>query len=103
MALGRVVLILFIPLLLCDAAALSLDLDGLKEQAATHITGQKLSEIVSTPSLLAGTSVSPGPFLKARVSVPIHHSCNIQRIQCDCVSITSRPRLKLGSPCCDAV
>ena len=63
MALGRVPLILFISLIPSDAAALSLDLEGLKEQAVTHITGQKLNEIVSTPSLLAGTPVSPGSYL----------------------------------------
>ena len=61
MALGRVPLILFISLILRDGTTLSLDLEGLKEQAATHITGQKLNEIVSIPSLLAGTPVSPIP------------------------------------------
>ena len=63
MALGRVPLILFISLILRDGTTLSLDLEGLKEQAATHITGQKLNEIVSIPSLLAGTPVSPIPYL----------------------------------------
>ena len=57
MALGRVLLILFISLTVRDGAALSLDLEGLKEQAATHITGQKLNEIVSTASLLAWAPV----------------------------------------------
>lgn len=49
MALGRVLLCLSVLHRLHNAAALSLDLEGLKDQAITQITGPKLMEIVSVP------------------------------------------------------
>ena len=54
MALGRVLLSIVLLLELYNAEALSLDLEGLKDQALTHITGPRLMEIVRyPPSMLA--------------------------------------------------
>ena len=107
MALGRVLPILFISLILRDAAALSLDLEGLKEQAATHITGQKLNEIVSTPSLLAGTPVSPGPYLRLPLEYLILTRAIVSTFSGASVfffsTMRADQRLKLGLLCCDAV
>ena len=54
MALGRVLLSLVLWLGLYNADALSLDLEGLKDQAVAQITGPKLMDIVRTlPAMLA--------------------------------------------------
>ncbi len=49
MALGRVLLSIVLLLGLYNADALSLDLEGLKDQAVTQITGPRLMEIVRIP------------------------------------------------------
>lgn len=51
MELGRVLLILCLSLGFCNAGALSLDLEGLGDEATSHINAQKLMEIVSGPTL----------------------------------------------------
>ena len=49
MALGRVLLYFFLLNRLHNTRALSLDLEGLKDQALSQITGPKLMDIVSAP------------------------------------------------------
>ena len=86
MALGRVLLLFFLLHTVQNAGALSLDLEGLKDQALSHITGPKLMEIVCVrPSVMlvwkSHESIS--------ATISLMHMCAIRMVEeCD-VSIPS--------------
>lgn len=61
MALGRVLVYCFLLLGLHNAEAMSLDLEGLKDQALSHITGPKLMDIVSVAPCSACTEFTWQP------------------------------------------